>query len=92
MLHTTALATGTWHWLAPPRPEAFRCNVRVRYRQSEQAARLEVGGDGSARIFFEQPQRAVTPGQYAVAYDGERCLGGGVIESVSSMDVRRVAA
>jgi tRNA-uridine 2-sulfurtransferase len=92
MLHTTALATGTWHWLAPARAEAFRCSVRVRYRQSEQAARLEMGGDGSARIVFEQPQRAVTPGQYAVAYDGERCLGGGVIESVSSMDLRRVAA
>jgi tRNA-uridine 2-sulfurtransferase len=92
MLHTAALATGTWHWLAPARAEAFRCSVRVRYRQSEQAARLEVGGDGSAQIVFEQPQRAVTPGQYAVAYDGERCLGGGVIESVSAMDLRRVAA
>jgi tRNA-uridine 2-sulfurtransferase len=92
MLHTMALATGAWHWLAPARAEAFRCHVRVRYRQSEQAARLEVSGDGSAQIVFEQAQRAVTPGQYAVAYDGERCLGGGVIESVSSVVRRRVAA
>jgi len=92
MLHTMALATGPWHWLAPVRAEVFACNVRVRYRQSEQAARLEVGDDGSAQIVFERPQRAVTPGQYAVAYDGERCLGGAVIESVASTVQRRVAA
>jgi tRNA-specific 2-thiouridylase len=56
--------------------------VKVRYRQSDQPARLEPRADGSVHIEFEQPQRAVTPGQYAVAYDGERCLGGAVIESL----------
>ena len=33
-------------------------------------------------VVFDEPQRAVTPGEYAVAYDGERCLGGAVIESL----------
>jgi tRNA-uridine 2-sulfurtransferase len=56
--------------------------VKVRYRQSDQAARLEPRPDGSMRIAFERPQRAVTPGQYTVAYAGERCLGGAVIESL----------
>jgi tRNA-uridine 2-sulfurtransferase len=92
LLFTTALVTGRWHWLTAPRAEAFRCTVRVRYRQSEQAAHFEPQVEDGARIVFEQPQRAVTPGQYAVAYDGERCLGGAVIESVSTALPRRAAA
>ena len=92
LLYTTALATARWHWLAAPRTQAFRCTARVRYRQSEQAASFEPGIDGDARIVFEQPQRAVTPGQYVVAYEGERCLGGAVIESVSAALPRRAAA
>ena len=82
LLESWQLCTGPWHWLAPLRHEAFRAAVKVRYRQSDQAARLEPQADGSMRVVFDEPQRAVTPGQYAVAYDGERCLGGAVIESL----------
>ena len=82
LLTSRALTTGAWHWLAPSRHEPFGAAVKVRYRQSDQPARLEPRADGSVHIEFEQPQRAVTPGQYAVAYDGERCLGGAVIESL----------
>ncbi|MGB6603915.1 MAG: tRNA 2-thiouridine(34) synthase MnmA [Steroidobacteraceae bacterium] len=80
LLTSAALDTGPWHWLGESRRGAFRCGVKVRYRQAEQPAILEPRPDGSAHIRFERPQRAVTPGQYAVAYDGERCLGGAVIE------------
>jgi tRNA-uridine 2-sulfurtransferase len=80
LLTSVALETGRWHWLSAPREVAFRCGVKVRYRQADQPAILEPRPDGSAHIRFERPQRAVTPGQYAVAYDGERCLGGAVIE------------
>jgi tRNA-specific 2-thiouridylase len=82
LLESHALVTGAWHWLAPARREPFHGAVKVRYRQSDQGARLEPRTDGTMHIVFEEPQRAVTPGQYAVAYDGERCLGGGVIESL----------
>ena len=82
LLASRALATGAWHWLAPPRRQPFNGAVKVRYRQSDQAARLEPRADGSMHAVFEEPQRAVTPGQYAVAYEGERCLGGAVIESL----------
>jgi tRNA-specific 2-thiouridylase len=67
-----ALTTGPWHWLTTPRPEPLRCAVKVRYRQGDQAALLVPRADGCADIMFEQPQRAVTAGQYAVAYEGER--------------------
>jgi tRNA-uridine 2-sulfurtransferase len=91
-LVAAALTTGRWHWLAAPRSAAFHGTVRVRYRQLEQAARLEPRTDGSMQVAFEQPQRAVTPGQYAVAYEGERCLGGGLIESVAVSLPQRAAA
>jgi tRNA-specific 2-thiouridylase len=83
LLESRALTTGVWHWLAPKAREPFHGTVKVRYRQSDQAARLEPRADGSMHIMFEEPQRAVTPGQYAVAYEGERCLGGAVIESLT---------
>ena len=82
LLSSTALTTGAVHWLAPAKTEPFRCTVKVRYRQLDQPALLEPGASGTARIAFDHPQRAVTPGQYAVVYDGERCLGGAVIETV----------
>jgi len=82
LLASRALTTGVWHWLAPARAEPSHVSVKVRYRQSDQAARLEPRPDGTVRILFDEPQRAVTPGQYAVAYDGARCLGGAVIESL----------
>jgi len=48
---------------------------------SRPAAVFEPQRDGTARILFDEPQRAVTPGQYAVAYEMTGCLGGAVIES-----------
>jgi tRNA-uridine 2-sulfurtransferase len=91
LLSSEALVTGAWHWLASPRRQPFRCAVKVRYRQADEPALLEPRADGTVRVRFERPQRAVTPGQYAVAYEGERCLGGAVIESIEPQ-VRESAA
>ena len=92
LLESRELSTGRWHWLATARREPFRCTVKVRYRQSDQAARLEPRPDGTMHVVFDEPQRAVTPGQYAVAYDGERCLGGAVIESLARPEQLSAAA
>ena len=83
LLSSSALTTGQWHWLSSAPAEPLRCTVKVRYRQADQPALLEPRADGTAQLRFTEPQRAVTPGQFAVAYDGSRCLGGAVIESVS---------
>jgi tRNA-uridine 2-sulfurtransferase len=92
LLSSHALTTGVMHWLSAPRSAPFRCTVKVRYRQADQAALFEPRPDGTARIAFDRPQRAVTPGQYAVVYDGDRCLGGAVIETVISEYAREAAA
>ena len=92
LLFGAALTSGPMHWLSAPRNEPFACSVKVRYRQADQPARLEPHADGTARITFEKPQRAVTPGQYAVVYEDDRCLGGAVIESVEPIAARRAAA
>jgi tRNA-specific 2-thiouridylase len=51
----------------------------TRYRQDEQACQVEIDGDACV-VEFDEPQRAVTPGQSVVFYDGEVCLGGAVID------------
>ncbi len=61
------------------KPQIFRCTAKMRYRQSEQPVTVKLDKD-CFTIKFDARQRAVTPGQYAVLYDGERCLGGGVIK------------
>lgn len=62
-------------------PPVFPCTAKTRYRQPDAAATLYAMPDGMFKLEFDEPQRAVTLGQYAVIYTGERCLGGGVIES-----------
>jgi tRNA-uridine 2-sulfurtransferase len=84
LLASRELTTGAVHWLVAPPTGLLRCGVKVRYRQEDQPAELETLADGSARIRFVEAQRAVTPGQYAVVYEGDRCLGGGQIESVAT--------
>jgi tRNA-uridine 2-sulfurtransferase len=92
LLASECLVSGPWHWLTAPRCEPFTAQVKVRYRQTDQPARLEPAAEGAVRIIFEQPQRAVTPGQYAVAYEAERCLGGAVIEAVGKLRSTAIAA
>jgi tRNA-specific 2-thiouridylase len=80
LLVSRALATGPCNWLVQPGAAEFDSQIKVRYRQADQSCHATVRADGAVDVRFDDPQRAVTPGQFAVLYDGERCLGGGVIE------------
>ena len=81
-LYSRQLWTETGHFIAAEPPASrFVCVAKTRYRQPDQACSVSIDGDGRWQLRFAQPQRAVTPGQSVVLYDGERCLGGAVIEA-----------
>lgn len=68
-------------WLSVPEPPGeIRARVRIRYRHAEAEARVRPLPGRRAEVLFDAPQRAITPGQAAVFYDGEVCLGGGWVE------------
>ncbi len=75
------LAVRDVNWLSVAEPEnELRASVRIRYRHAEAAATIRPGGGGRVTVHFDRPQRAVTPGQAAVFYSGDVCLGGGWID------------
>ena len=79
-LYTTSCEVGKINWIGyMPPSTTFSCRAKFRYRQGEQGVQVTLNKDGGAHVDFDRPQRAVTPGQYAVFYDEKRCLGGGVI-------------
>ncbi|MCD8376651.1 MAG: tRNA 2-thiouridine(34) synthase MnmA [Oscillospiraceae bacterium] len=80
-LFRRGLWVGDFNWIsgAPP-GDSFSCAAKIRYRQPEQPAQAAVREDGTVAVTFQRPQRAVTPGQAVVLYDGDTVLGGGVIE------------
>lgn len=66
------------NWINPV-GDTVTCKAKIRYRMKEQPCTIEKTGETSAKIIFDEPQRAATPGQSAVFYDGEVVLGGGII-------------
>jgi tRNA-specific 2-thiouridylase len=71
-------------WVAGAAPAAtFRCTAKTRYRQADQTCEVQVSTAG-LQVRFDEPQRAVTPGQSVVFYDGEACLGGAVIAATDA--------
>jgi tRNA-specific 2-thiouridylase len=84
-LQSRALWSEPAHWIdgAPP-ARRFTCTAQTRYRQRDEACEVEVRDDGRLEVRFERAQRAVTPGQSLVLYDGAHCLGGAVIDATDA--------
>ncbi|MBK1720134.1 tRNA 2-thiouridine(34) synthase MnmA [Thiocystis violacea] len=82
LLMSTGLDALRPHWISGRRPDPlpFRCLARLRHRQPLQVCELLSGDDLGCRVRFDEPQRAVTPGQSIVFYRDSECLGGAVIE------------
>ena len=80
-LFSKALVTAGMNYIAGRQEGSFECTAKFRYRQPDQKVRVTKKGEGEL-IEFEERQRAVTPGQYAVLYMGDECLGGGLIDEV----------
>ena len=83
--HSALLSTGLiaqqLHWVdRQPIRESLSCTVKTRYRQTDVPCTIEPIDDESIKVIFDEPQIAVTPGQSAVFYLDEVCLGGGIIE------------
>ena len=78
-------------WVPFERPGgALRATVKIRSSHGGAAATIEELGDGRAKVTFDEPQRAVAPGQAAVAYDGDLVLGGGWIDGTSTGGGRKM--
>lgn len=78
-LYSDTLTARNFNWIAfDSAPDTLRCHARIRYRHKEQPATVTVCGD-EVKVVFDSPQRAVTPGQSVVLYDGDTVLGGGII-------------
>ena len=81
LLFTDSLSTANIDWVSGVAPALpFTCKAKVRYRQSDQDCTITASNEGKLNVVFAEPQRAVTPGQSIAFYDGDTCLGGGVIE------------
>ena len=82
---STRLEATQLAWVSGVAPGAGSVlTAKVRYRQQDQSVSIEQIDENRMCLKFDQPQRAVTPGQSVVLYDGEICLGGGIIDSMNT--------
>ena len=80
-LYSRVCAVGSFSFVNPMDVKEFDCTAKFRYRQPDQKVHVYVEGD-HVLIEAREKQRAVTPGQYAVLYSGDECLGGGPVDAI----------
>jgi tRNA-specific 2-thiouridylase len=85
MLYSDTLEASQLHWTTGSAPRTpLRCAAKSRYRQPEQACTINWLVGDRCQVTFDEPQRAATPGQSVVFYQGDECLGGGIIETTTT--------
>ncbi|MBT6206611.1 MAG: tRNA 2-thiouridine(34) synthase MnmA, partial [Francisellaceae bacterium] len=80
LLYHNALEANNFHWINPDHKKngEFSCQAKIRYRQTDQQCQVVINEE-SCRAYFDEPQRAVSPGQSIVFYQNDICLGGAII-------------
>jgi tRNA-uridine 2-sulfurtransferase len=82
-LYSDSLLATDINWTTPSeKAKEFKCTAKFRYRQPDHGVTVKIVADGKVEVVFDQPIRAITPGQAVVFYNGEECLGGGTIDEV----------
>ena len=82
-LYSEALCATNLNWVSDqPVSSSFHCTAKFRYRQPDNGVTVNVTENGDVKVIFDEPQRAITPGQAVVFYNGDECLGGGTIDKV----------
>ncbi len=80
-LYSNSLVASKMSFVAEKTPaEVFHCTAKFRYRQPDQGVTVRMRSDTECEVRFDEPQRAITPGQSVALYDGDVCLGGGIID------------
>ncbi|KRG70485.1 tRNA 2-thiouridine(34) synthase MnmA [Pseudoxanthomonas dokdonensis] len=91
-LQSHRLQSEAAHWISGSAPaRQFECTAQTRYRQADEPCQVTVNDDGTVAVRFTRAQRAVTPGQSLVLYDGDECLGGAVIASTDAPLEQKIA-
>ncbi|MDB5085019.1 MAG: tRNA (5-methylaminomethyl-2-thiouridylate)-methyltransferase [Bacilli bacterium] len=81
-LYSDGLYATDLHWISEQqRDSVINCTAKFRYRQPDQGVTVYVKPGNECEVVFDEPQRAITPGQAVVFYQGQACLGGAIIES-----------
>ena len=74
-------------WIINEAPaNEFKCVAKFRYRQKDIPVTVKLLDNNEIKITYGEPTKAVTPGQVAVLYDGDICLGGGIIKSIEPLE------
>lgn len=81
LLYSDTLEAQQLHWISGKTPRTqFRCTAKIRYRQKDEPCSVEISENNNCKVRFDNPQRAITPGQSVVFYQNTICLGGGIIQ------------
>ena len=83
MLYSDSLMADHISWISKESiPDTFQCTAKFRYRQQDYKVTVERLNESKVKVTFDEPIRAIAPGQAVVFYQGEECLGGGTINQV----------
>lgn len=82
-LYSHTLIANEVNWISNNKPtKSFKCTAKFRYRQKDQGVTVIPQVNNSCKVLFDEPQKAITPGQAVVFYNNDVCLGGGIIDKV----------